>query len=186
MRKRYWIVILTILVIIFGTLIWFFNVKNQCGFWDASFTDIISIFLTAMLGVVGLLITLLVIERKNDLRRYCDAISIILDKIDNILCSDILLPLKINTLSNEYKNMLSSKRNLSNYISILKLHSQKLEIENEINFINEKFHEYETTIDACISLRGISDDLRSKLENLIGLIQCKVCETRVLIHKKQL
>ena len=186
MKKRHVLLIcLPILVILIFSLIWIFSKFKNDKFWDANFYEIISVFLTALIGVLGFAITVYMVTDVEEKRRYVDALVLILDKIDEIISTDDLIPRAIEQGSPEYKKMISSKRNVTNYIDILRKNSEVLKIKNDIQFIFDKFHEYEICIDNCCIYKIITEEICVELGNILGLIQGKICEVRVSIYSNK-
>ena len=101
-----------------------------------------------------------------------------------ILISKELIPLSVKTNTLDYKKMMSAKKRISNYISILEKNADKIKLSDEISFIKKKFNDYEIMVDSCISLKSLTEDFKSDVENTVGLIDHKICEMRVNIYNK--
>lgn len=186
-KKHLLIIFIPILIIFFSSLTWIFLRFQTEKFWEANFYEIITVFLTALLGVLGFAITIFMVTNVEEKRRYVDSVALILDKLDEILTTDELIPRIIEQSKPEYKKMMSSKRNVTNYIEILQKNSEKLRIKDEINFILDRFHEYEIRIDTCCrsKTKEISNDVCVELSNLLSLIQSKICEVRISIYNSK-
>ncbi len=159
-------------------------IKQSCNddFWDATFYEIISIFATIILGIIGFSITILIVEEKNDNRRLVDATVVIIDKMDLIIESNILVPQTTNVESEEHKKLLSAKRNFTNYITLLENNAKRLKVTTEIDFIKTKFHDYEVIIDTCFDNKTIKRENKSKIETLLNLANQKLCEVRIKLY----
>ena len=183
-RKSKFVILGMLASIVLFTVIWIIFCHRNCGFWDVSFYEILSVSVGAILGVIGFAITLIIVEGKNDERRFIDAIAIILDKMDEILISKDLIPTSVGTNTTNYKKMMSAKKRISNYITILEKNAEKIKLSNEISFVKKKFNDYEIMVDSYISLKSLTEDFKSDVENTIGLIDHKICEMRVNIYNK--
>lgn len=186
MAKRNKIIIFSLFSgIILLTAIWIICCNNNCNFWEVTFYEILSISVGALLGVLGFAITIIIVEGKNDKRRFIDAVAITLDKMDEILTSRVLMPSSTKTDSLEHKKMMIAKRRMTNYLTILEKNCSEIKCENEIKFMKSKFDEYEIKVDTLYQLDAkISEEFKSEIDNLLGLIEHKICETRVSIFKR--
>jgi len=184
MKKKYTIGIKVFLSLFFISMFcWFISTCCNEKFWNVSFYEILNISLTVILAVIGFSITVLIVEEKNDNRRYIDAIAQIIDKIDLIIVSNDLIPESVLIDSDEYKKMISCKKNLSNYIDILAENCTQLDYKEELDFIKLKFHDYETIINTCCESKLIASDTKVKIELLINLISQKLFSIRIKLYK---
>lgn len=159
------------IIVIFIALINVFAIKND-DFWKTSATTCITLLVAIVFGYY-------MTQKNLDARRQKDEYIKIIEKIQAIIMNDLMYNIIDNNNINE---ALMNKRNLSNYITILKNHASKFGFKTEVAFINEKFEEYADI------LGNHNDDLeylkksQMELKRPLELIEGKLDEMTIRIY----
>lgn len=74
MQKHKKIFSILLVLITIACIVWLIVKGNEENFWNVRFFEIISIYLTTILGLIGLFITLFILEYNNE-ERICDVIQ---------------------------------------------------------------------------------------------------------------
>lgn len=90
MNKVKAIILIEALIILFLIVMGLLQLAEIDSFWIFNFESLINIFITASLGVIGLYITVSIIENNTSKRRKLDFMEAQLVKLLNLLDSDII------------------------------------------------------------------------------------------------
>lgn len=185
MQKHKKIFSILLVLITIACIVWLIFKGNEENFWNVRFFEIISIYLTTILGLIGLFITLFILEYNNEERRFTDALSILITKMIEILNISTIIP-NIPDDAEEFnivkKKTLSIIKTFNNYVSILRKYDKKINLEKEIEQIFNLFGRYETIIDTCFQNKKICDETITKLEMCVNLILYNLYEISVKLY----
>ena len=156
MRKRWNLG--TIIALILLIILVLYNIVNNENFFELSIGTLLTLF-------IAIFISFYLVQKNTD-QRYQKQIyyNLLLD-IQKFVTNPDTYSFDVNT---DIRTITLKKRILSNYIGIAYSYSKKFNLEQEINFIKEKFKEYDKFIGDHISdinyLSKSKDDLRRPLD----------------------
>ena len=134
------------LFIMSGLLIlWGWN-QNKCLFLNVSLYELITIFCTLTIAYIGVLITINVSERNNDIRRLGDKIDNEIIKTQEFLQSDVLRLKEYKYSEENSKILMSHISKLTNKINFIKECCKK-QYEEDFNEIDKQLILYSTVQD---------------------------------------
>lgn len=186
MTKKNKIILISASILIFGMCIILYHFcKKTNDFWNIRFYEIISIFLSASLGLIGFAITSIFLERKNDKRRFIDAFVVLIRRANDLLNASSIIPNFQNQkeIASVKKRTTSNIKLFNNYISLFIRYKDTLKLSKEIDLICEQFNKYETIIDTCFENKKICDDTITKLDMCINMIKCKLVEMEIKLYE---
>lgn len=162
------VLIALILLIILIT----YNIINNEKFFELSISALLTLF-------TAIFISFYLVQRNTDLRYQKQIYCNLLMDIQKLVTNPDTYTFDKNT---DVRTITSKKRTLSNYIGLVNLHSKKFELEQEANFIREKFKEYDEFLGNHISdityLSKSKEDLRRPLD----LINDKLYEMMLKLY----
>lgn len=148
------------------------NIKYSCTFWNASAIDIATL-------AVAVVISYYLVEKENNQRKQKEILFSLIEKLQ--LQVEDKKAYNFNDLAKEEITM--NNRDISNKIRILEESGAKCINPNDIQFIREKFHEYENFIGGHIEdmdyLRKSQKDLKRPLD----LIASKLIKISIDMYK---
>lgn len=157
--------------LIFGGIFVWNYVKNSC-FWNAQVIDIISpIF-------IAFYFSYYLIERKNDERRQKEILEEILWRLKDFIEQEEMY----NLSQQEPATILMRSRQVSNQITILNNWKKHFNVEKEVDFICEKFEEYNSIIGNHIDDLNYLEKSSKELERPIKLISDKILELTMNLY----
>lgn len=140
-------------------------VKNSPDFWNTSITSCLTV-------LVALVVSYYFAKKNQDERNLKDSYFKAMEKMQNLVNEEELY--KIDN-KKDLNFALMKKRELSNKVNILKKYSKKLNLENEIEFIDDKVQEYVDFLGNHAGdlnyLKQSEMDLKRPLELIDGKLQ---------------
>lgn len=121
------LVFLVLLVIILNV----FVMKNK-DFWDASVTSCLTL-------LVALVVSYYFSQKNLDERRQKETYLKLLEKVQRLVSDKDLVEIRTSA---DIEVVLMKKRELNNYVYILKKYAEKFSLKEDIKFIEEKTQEY--------------------------------------------
>jgi len=121
------LVFLVLLVMFLNVFIW----KNE-NFWDASATSCLTL-------LVALVVSYYFSQKNLDERRQKESYLKLIEKVQRLVSDKDLFEIKT---AEDIEIVLMKKRELNNYVYILKEYADKFSLQEDIKFIEEKTQEY--------------------------------------------
>ena len=170
-------VIAGVLILGAGAISW---VIHPHGFWKLTIGNVLTLLVAVMLSFLFVQWKAEKDREKADKREQKEAAIRLLGAMQELIADKAAYEVSKNE---DVQVLTTIKRRLSNYIKILEEHSAGFGLDREIEFIKEKFNEYDSFIGNHMSdvayLEKSSCDLRRPLD----LIDYKIYEMIFILHK---
>lgn len=141
-------------------------------FWEASATTCFSLFVAAILSFF-------LAQRQTDRRKQKEIFIQLLESLKNIVDDERSYKLK----NSSKEEILMRKRDMSNKIQFVKKYSETFSIKKEIDFIEEKFTEYDSVIGDHIEDLETLGKLDNELGRPLSLMSQKIFEVMLNLFK---
>lgn len=149
-------------------ILFVFNAITNDNFFNASMSQLMTL-------MVAIVIAFWATQLKNDTRKQKEQIENILRKIQTLISHPNFHSINENTVKDD---VLITNRAISNYIKLLKTHSKKFKIQNDVEYIEGQFETYKTFIsdniydfkaleNQHITLRKWSENINYKCDQII-------------------
>jgi len=160
-----------IIMIIIVSIVNIFALKNYY-FWKISVGNCLTL-------IVALVITYYFSKKNKDDDNKKAILLDLFHKFDDLINDEKLVNITDNTDKNY---ILMKKRQISNYLVILKNNAKKFRIEEEIGFIEKKANEYMTLIGEHQDNLEYLSERRDELMRPIELINPKLVEAMIKLY----
>ena len=172
MKKKFiGIIILVSIAMVTWLLLSAFVFQND--FWTIDFSQWVTLLFSLILGFI---VAYIFVEKNTRQRLLTDRLIAQMEKVKNAFEEDGKQIISSFHEENWTKKLLASTKKLNNDITLLKKYKEKLNAEEELNFIDREFIEYRTIVTECIDKLKKDDSLREKAILKINLIVNKFDE----------
>ena len=175
MKKKkdvtFWIVIVAVAVVVIIVVINIFVIQNNEYFK-------ISIGQTLTL-IVAIVIAFWATQKKTDIRKIKEQVETIISNIQTVVSSSDFITFQVSDKPEAVqKRITMTTRKLKNSINVLNEYSKKIEIKDEVHYIEEQVKGYDNLVSVHITdldylskseidLRRYAENINSKCEYLI-------------------
>ena len=165
-----WVAIVGVALVI-GLLV--YNIIKNEQFFEASFSTCLS-----LLAVIG--ISFFLSQRLTDKRKQRDIMLKVVESLEILVADSRLYKITMETTEEE---ILMRNRAISNRISILAQCPNRVGIDEQVRFIQEKFKEYEDFVGNHIKDRTYLTQSEKELRRPIELIDHKTYELMLKLYE---
>ena len=175
MKKKkdvtFWIVLGAIAVVVVFVIINIFVIKND-EFLKISIGQTLTL-------IVAIVIAFWATQRKTDMRKIKEQVDIITSNIQSVVSSSDFITFQTTDQPDDVqKRITMTIRKLKNSINVLNEYSKKIEIKDEVHYIEEQVKGYDDFVSVHISdldylsksethLRKYAENINSKCEYII-------------------
>lgn len=173
-RKKVRIIkwILGVLLAIAFVVFAIYNIKNNDNFWNASAVNFITIF-------IAIIFSYFFVQRKSDLRKQKDILLNLISGLQLQISSEKAY----NFAGQTGEEILMRKRDISNKIHILSEIQDTFSLQDDVNFVCEKFDEYEKLISDHITDLEYLVKSQNELRRPLDLINNKLVTISINLYK---
>ncbi len=166
-------IIITVIIIMVVIIASIFNfIWNHKKFFEFSIINALTI-------LIAIVFAYWLVQKNQDNRRFFDSVVKILESIQLIITNKLIID---NFTTTSINNLQQDMRIVRNKIEVLKTVKDKLDIDDEINYIENNFNQYRQTIDNHINDHDYLNKSSTDLNNYKSLLDSKITETIVKIH----
>lgn len=171
MKKRVPLFI-TVVIILLVLGIGIYNACCNDEFWDASVTTCISLIVAAVLSFYF-------VQRRTDQRKQKEIFIQLLESLK--VLTDAERSFKLSGVSRE--EILMQKRTMNNKLNFIKKYSVKFSLQKEVDFLEEKYTEYDTIIGDHINDLETLSKLTNELKRPLSLMSQKLFEIMLNLYE---
>lgn len=171
MKKAIHYIFVTIFIILFFAVV-LHNMRNNPNFWDASVTNCATI-------AIAVFVSYFLVQRQNNRRKQKDIILELILKLQ----VQISNPEAYHLAGQSSDQIMMRKRDFSNKINILDKHKSDFGIKNDIDFVVNRFQEYEDLISNHINDLQYLSNSSKELQRPLSLIENKLYDIALFLYK---
>lgn len=164
------------LVVAFFVVIIIALIVYNCIWNCPKFFEVNAINCISALIVVG--VSFFVVQRQTDYRKQKDIFITLLEALKKIVDDE-----KSYNFSNVTKEeMLMRSRDISTKIDVIKQYAERFEIKTEVDFLQEKFEEYQSVIDNHSTNMELLRQIHTELKRPLNLLSQKIIEMMLNLY----
>lgn len=164
------------LIVAFFVLLIIALVIYNCVYNYTNFLKVNAINCISALIVIGA--SFFVVQRQTDYRKQKDIFITLLESLKKIVDDEK----SYNFSSVEKEEMLMRSRDISTKIDVIKQYAERFGIKTDVEFLQEKFEEYQSVIDNHSTNMELLRQIHTELKRPLNLISQKIIEMMLNLY----
>ena len=169
---KWWKIFGIVIILILLVILIVYNINNNYSFFEVSLSSFLTLF-------TAIFISFYLVQKNTDQRYQKQIYCNLLSDIQKIVTDPATYIFNKNT---DTKEITTRKRTLSNYLRLVDAHSGRFGLEKEVNFIFDKFKEYEDLIGNHLTDISYLEKSKEELQRPLDLINSKLYEMMLKLY----